>query len=474
MSSPVFEVFLSTPEMLAVFGEDAFVQAMMDFEAELARAQADEGVIPASAASAIAGVCRAELYDVPAIVEASGRAGSLAIPLINTLTETVALFDPQAAGYVHWGSTSQDVIDTAMVLSARRALALIDRDLSALIAALLALAQAHGDAPLLGRTLLQPAQVISFGFKLLGWVAPLVRSQQRLRAAGSAALQLQLGGAVGTLAVMGDKAGAVARRMAAALQLRLPPGAWHTQRDEAMALACELGVLTGTLGKIARDISLMAQGEIRELAEPSDDGRGGSSSMPHKRNPAASMIALSAALRAPHRVAAMLSAMAQEHERGLGNWQAELAEAAGLYLSVHGALKALADAAGGLEVDRRRMQGNIDALQGQVFTESLAALFASRMGKGRAHSLTQRLWREAAASGRHLREVTLGALATDPVLRGQFDASQVASLFDAAQAAKRAMMVAEPALKDLNETARTLLQQAPWAAWSDAAGARRQ
>ena len=163
-----------------------------------------------------------------------------------------------------------------------------------------------------------------------------------------AALQLQLGGAVGTLSVMGDAAGAVADHMAAALQLGRPLGAWHTQRDDWVALGCEVGVLCGSLGKIAKDISLLAQGEIGEVAEPSGstsgEQRGGSSAMPHKRNPVASMIALAAATRAPHRVAALLAAMPQEHERGLGNWQAELAEWPGLFMSAHGAVHALADA----------------------------------------------------------------------------------------------------------------------------------
>ena len=287
MSALVFERFLSTPEIVAVFSENAVVQAMMDFEAALARAQAAEGMIPAATAQAIAGVCKAELFDVPALVAASGRCGSLAIPLVKKLTETVALFDAAAAGYVHWGSTSQDVIDTAMVLQTRRALALIDRDLSGLIGSLQSLAREHAGAPMLARTLMQPAQVVSFDFKLVSWIAPLVRAQQRLHDAGRAALQLQLGGAVGTLAVMGRHGAAVARRMADALQLGLPPGAWHTQRDALASLACEVGVLTGTLGKIAKDISLLAQAEVGELAEASGGGRGGSWAMPHKRNPVA-------------------------------------------------------------------------------------------------------------------------------------------------------------------------------------------
>lgn len=464
MAALAFEGFLSTPQMLAVFDQAAVIQAMLDFEAALARAQAAEGLLPAAAAQAIAGVCKAELYDLPALVQASGRAGSLAIPLVRKLTETVALFDADAAGYVHWGSTSQDVVDTGLVLVTRRALALIDDDLSRLIGHLLALARTHAQAPLLGRTLMQPAQVLSFGFKLLAWIAPLVRSQQRLRAAGAQALQLQLGGAVGTLAVMGEAAAAVSRRVADELQLRLPPGSWHTQRDESASLACELGVLGGALGKIAKDISLMAQGEVGELAEPSGAGRGGSSTMPHKRNPVAAMVALSAALRTPHRVSALLAAMVQEHERGLGNWQAELAETAGLYISVHGALKALADAAAGLEVDVPRMRRNIDAMQGLVFAEAVAMRLAQQVGKARAHALLETLSHQALATQRHLRDVTLEALAGDAAL----PAAEIEALFDPAQAARRAVQVAAPQLAALAETAATLSAQAPWSAWRPA------
>ena len=458
MSALLFEGFLSTPEMLEVFDAGAFMQAMLDFEAALARAQADEGLIPPAAAAAIAGVCKAELYDVAALVAASGRAGSLAIPLVGKLTETVALFDTGAAGFVHWGSTSQDVVDTALVLCLRRALALIDRDLGALVDALLALAQRHGDAPLLARTLLQPAPVVSFGFKLVSWLAPLARCRQRLRAATPAALQLQLGGAVGTLSAMGDRGMAVAKRVAEALQLRLPPGAWHTQRDELASLACEVGVLTGALGKIARDISLMAQAEVGELAEPSGSGRGGSSAMPHKRNPVGAMVALAGALRVPHRVSALLAAMVQEHERGLGNWQAELAESAGLFISAHGALRALLDATDGLQVDRARMLRNIEAQQGLVFAEAVAMRLAAHLGRARAHALLEQWSRDALASGRHLREVTLEALAGDAALHGRLDAAEVAALFDTQQSADAASAVARPQLDALRQAAQAWSQ----------------
>ncbi|MEW6099235.1 MAG: 3-carboxy-cis,cis-muconate cycloisomerase [Pseudomonadota bacterium] len=438
MASFAFEGFLSTPEALSLFGESSVVQAMMDFEAALARACAAEGLIPASAAQAIANVCKADLYDISALVADSGRAGSLAIPLVKKLTETVALFDKQAAGYVHWGSTSQDVIDTAMALLTRRAWTMIDRDLGELIGALLELAQVHADTPVLARTLMQPAQVVSFGFKCVGWAAPLVRRRESLRRRAHEALALQFGGAVGTLSSLGARGPAVAARIAQELGLHWPGQAWHTQRDEWVAFGAEVGVLCGALGKIARDWSLLAQAEVGELAEPSGAGRGGSSAMPHKRNPVASMVALAAATRAPQRVAALLAAMPQEHERGLGNWQAELAEWAGLFITAHGAVRALAQAAGGLDVDAPRMRRNIDALQGLASTEAVALCLAERIGKSAAHTLVESLARRAAQEHRPLKELVAAAVQTDPALSGTLDAAELERLFDPVQAAQPA------------------------------------
>jgi 3-carboxy-cis,cis-muconate cycloisomerase len=438
MSALAFESFLSTPEMIEAFGEHSLIQAMMDFEAALAHAQAAAGVIPQSAASAISGVCKVELYDVPAIIAASGRAGSLAIPLVQKLTETVALFDAEAARCVHWGSTSQDVIDTAMALVTRKALGLIERDLDALIGALFDVAEREGETPLLAHTLMQPAQVVSFGLKLAAWTAPLVRARERLREAARSALQLQLGGPVGTLSAMGDKGTAVAAGMAHELQLRVPIASWHTQRDEWVLLGCQVGVLCGSLGKLARDLSLMAQGEVGELAEPVEVGRGGSSALPQKRNPVAAMVALAAALRAPQRVAALLSAMLQEHERGLGNWQAELAEWAGLFVSAGGAVKALAEAMAGLHVDAARMRENIERMQGLVYAEALATKLAATLGKARAHALVQSWLHKVVSERGHLRDIALAALAEDPVLAGAATREDIDRLFDADVAAAAA------------------------------------
>lgn len=372
----IFEGFLSTSETLGAFSDRAFVDAMLRFEAALARAQAAEGLIPESAANSIVSSCKVELFDVAKIVRESGRAGSVAIPLVKALREAVGLFNAEAVPFVHFGSTSQDVIDSAMALVTREAVALVESDLAKAADALLRLAVTHAETPMLARTLMQPASVTSFGFKCAGWAAPLVRSRIRLRDAAKHALQLQLGGAVGTLAQMKGQGAAVRKRMARELGLGDPGATWHTQRDEWVALGCELALVTGSLGKIAVDISLLGQYEVGEVTEPSEPGRGGSSAMPHKRNPVASMVAIAAAHRAPQRVAALLGVMPQQHERALGAWQAELAEWPQLLMSAHGSVRAMAGALPGLQVDAARMRANIDRLRAELPRDAADEWFA--------------------------------------------------------------------------------------------------
>lgn len=379
--SSIFEGFLSTSEVLEAFSERHFVDAMLRFEAALARAQARAGLIPQAAAQSIIGTCKIELFDVAKIVRESGRAGSIAIPLVKALKETVGLFNQEAAGFVHFGSTSQDVIDTAMALVTRHALGLIEADVRKAVAALLALAQCHAADPVLARTLMQPASVTSFGLKCAGWAAPLVRSLQRLQLSSANALSLQLGGAVGTLAEMKGCGPEVMAHMAADLQLKAPLFCWHTQRDEWVALGCELGLLVGSLGKMAKDISLMGQYEVGELAEPSEPGRGGSTAMLHKRNPVACMVALAAAQRAPQRVAALLAAMPQEHERALGHWQAELAEWPGLLMSAHGSARALAQVVPGLQVNVQRMRANLDMVRAALPSDDAEEWFSPDLAR---------------------------------------------------------------------------------------------
>jgi len=445
-----FDRFLSTPDAVEGFGAAALVGHMLAFEVALATAQAAEGIVPPQAASAIAAVGReAGGFDAQRIVADGAVAGSVAIPLVKALTAAVAARDASAAAWVHWGSTSQDVIDTAMALATRASLARIDAGLDRLTTALFATARAHRDTPVLARTLLQPAQVISVGFKLIAWIAPLVRARERLRDAAQTALQLQLGGAVGTLSTLGERGDAVVRRVAADLGLRAPDGAWHTQRDDWVALGCEVGVLCGTLGKIALDIGLLAQAEVAEMAEPSGAGRGGSSAMPHKRNPVGSMIVRAAALRAPQRVAALLAAMPQEHERALGAWQAELAEWPQLLLGAEGAVQALADVASGLVVDAPRMRANIDALHGLVSAEAAAAVFAQVLGKSGAHALLDGLAQACVAQRRPLRELALQAREADAALRAAIDVAALNDAFDVDLAARRAGAIAQTRLDAL-------------------------
>jgi len=421
--------------MLDVFSDRALVAAMLAFEAALADAEAAEGIVPKDAAAAIVAATRADI-DVDALVAAARSAGSIAIPLVKTLTAAVAARDPAAAAYVHWGGTSQDVIDTAMVVVTGRALDLVARDLDRLVDALVALARSHRATPVLARTLLQPAQVVSFGFKVVAWVAPLVRARDRIARARDAALKLQLGGAVGTLGALGDKGDAVARRVAERLGIRAADP-WHVQRDDWVALGCEVAILCGSLAKIGTDVALLAQGEVGEVAEPAGEGRGGSSAMPQKRNPVAALAAIAAGVRAPQHAAALLASMRQAHERGLGDWQAELAEWPTLFLSASGALVALADAIAGLEVDAARMRANVARQRGTVFAEAAAALIAPALGKQKASSIVGALAARAAAGGGDL-----DALVRADSAFAAVGADAIAAAFDVDAAARRAGDVA--------------------------------
>ena len=449
MSVSIFDSFLTSSDMIDVFDDRSIIQAMLDFERALALAQAKEGVIPEEAARIIATHCDADQFDIPGLIAASRPAGSLAIPLVKALTQRVAAADKEASARVHWGSTSQDVIDTGLVIVTRKALALIDADLAALTERLIALGQQHLHTPVLARTLMQPAQATSLGYKFAQWAAPLVRSHQQIKSQGRRSLQLQLAGAVGTLAVMGEKGPAVVQRVAASLGLAAPQSAWHTQRDEWVRLGLEVAVLTGNLGKIATDLSLMAQGEIAELAEPSGQGRGGSTAMPHKRNPVSSLIALAGSFRVPQRAAALLACMSQEHERGLGNWQAELAEWPGLFMSAHGALRALRDAMEGLQIDSARMRRNIDSLHGLVFAEAVSIYLAGAIGRPRAHHLMEELTRQTVSTGRPLSDIVCDAVQADASLHAKIDLATLRSLFDPVKASEAASRLAAEQLQAL-------------------------
>ncbi len=321
--SPLLAPLFSSAAMRAVCDDTAYLQHMLDFEAALARAEAAAGVIPADAVGPISDACKAGLFDIAKLAEAATHSGVLAIPLVKMLTARVAKADAKAAGYVHWGATSQDVVDTATMLGLRAAIDALLADLDRAIAGFAKLAQKHRNTAIVARTWLQHALPMPFGLKLAEYAAALHRSRARLQRLRSETLALQFGGAAGTLAALGDKGLAVADNLAAELKLPLPDAPWHSHRDRIAEIASVFAILSGSCGKIARDVSLMMQTDVGEAFEPSGEGRGGSSTMPHKRNPVACATALAAAAMAPNLAATIFAAQVQDHERSAGAWHAE-------------------------------------------------------------------------------------------------------------------------------------------------------
>ena len=384
------------------------------------------GVIPADAAPAIAACCRAECYDLDALATAARNAGNLAIPLVSALTRKVGEDGSAAKGYVHWGATSQDIIDTGLVLQLRDALAQIERDVERLGAALRIEIARHRLTVMPGRTWLQQGLPITLGLKLAGILCALSRDRARLAALHPRLMVLQFGGAAGTLASLGERGPAVERALADALSLDVAPTPWHTQRDRLCELAAAVGILTATLGKLARDLALLAQTEVGEAFEPAAPGRGGSSTMPQKRNPVGASIAIGAAVRVPALVGTMLSAAVQEHERGLGNWPAEWDTLPEIMCLAAGSLDAMAETVGGLEVDAQRMRANLELSRGQILAEAVQMALAPKLGRDVAHQLVGDASKRATRDGRHLKDL----LSEDARVRAVVDDSALARLFD--------------------------------------------
>ena len=424
--SPLLAPMLSSAAMRAICDDIAYLQRMLDFEAALARAEAATGIIPAGAPGTIEKACKAEAFDLAALAEAATKSGNLAIPLVKALTAVVAKSDAEAARYVHWGATSQDVIDTAAMLTLRAAIDALSSDIDRAIDGFAKQARTHRHTAMVGRTWLQHALPIPFGLKLAEYAAALDRSRKRLQRLRSEALALQFGGAAGTLAALGHDGLRVAENLARELDLPLPDAPWHTHRDRFAEVASVLGIITGSCGKIARDISLLMQTDVGEAFEPSGEGRGGSSTMPHKRNPVAAASALAAATMAPGLVATMMSAQVQDHERSAGPWHAEWPTLPSLLLVTSGALAAIVDIAEGLEVDALRMRANLDTTRGLIMAEAVTFALAEKLGKSEAHHLVEAASKKAVAEKKALRDV----LAGDPQVTQQLDAQKLADLFE--------------------------------------------
>ena len=422
----------SSAPMLAIFSDHTRVQRMLDVEAALALAQAQAqcGVIPPTAAAAIVAACDADCINFSRLAEAAANAGNMAIPLVTQLTALVVARDPEAAKFVHRGATSQDVIDSGPMLQLRDALTAIDNDLAALNAALAQLARHHQHTVMIGRTWMQHALPITFGLKVAGWLDALMRHHARLAHLRTACLALQFGGAAGTLASLGTDGASVAAALAGKLDLPLPDLPWHAQRDRLAEVATMLGALVGSLGKMARDISLLSQTEIAEVAEPAASGRGGSSAVPHKRNLVGCAVALAAAVRVPPLVSTMLASMVQEHERALGGWQAEWDTLPAIVQLCSGALQQMHLVASALVVDAARMRSNLDATHGLIFAEAVSMALAERIGRTAAHALVKEACNRAVSTGIPLRTTLAVDGMREPLASGALDGQQLDRLFD--------------------------------------------
>ena len=422
----LFDSLFRSEDIEKVLSDRSCLQGMLDFEAALARAEARAGVIPPSAAAAIAPQCEADLFDVAALSRGARLSGNVAIPLVKALTALVARDNKDAAGYVHWGATSQDAIDTGCVLQLHQALKVVASDLDRLAQGLAELATKHRSTIVVGRTWMQQALPTTFGVKVAGWLDAVDRHRERLRETQRCAVVLQFGGAVGTLAALGNRGPEVAKLLAQDLALELPEIPWHSHRDRLAEVATTLGLCVGTLGKIAKDISLHSQTEVAEVFEPPEMGRGRSSTMPHKRNPVTSAVVLSAATRIPGLVSTMLTAMTQEHERGLGGWHAEWETLPEIVSLSAGALQQMAEIVPKLEIDAERMKANLEDTHGLIFAEAITVALAAKMGKVAAHEVVESACERARKEKRHLRDVILG----DDQAKTHLSSADLDGLFD--------------------------------------------
>jgi 3-carboxy-cis,cis-muconate cycloisomerase len=401
-----------------------WLRAMLDAEGALAVAEARVGLIPADAAEAIAECCEASRFDPEEIGQGARASGNPVPPLVRALTERVSEASEVAARYVHKGATSQDVTDTAAMLVTRRALDLILAELDGIAAACARLAEEHRDTLMAGRTLLQQALPTTFGLKAAGWLVAILEARRALLDVRSSRLAAQLGGAAGTLASLGGSGVSVLREFARELDLAEPALPWHADRTRVAEVGAVLSLVAGVLGKVSLDVILMAQTEVGEVAEPAGEGRGGSSTLPHKRNPILSVTAAASVRRVQDLSRTLAGAMVGEHERAGGAWHSEWEALSGALALTGGAAAAAREVAEGLEVHPEKMRENLDATGGMLLAENVTTVAAERLGRLKAHDLVQTACRRALEEGKPLREALLENDAFGEVLsEGEIDAA---------------------------------------------------
>ncbi|MFV2125108.1 3-carboxy-cis,cis-muconate cycloisomerase [Micromonospora sp. LOL_013] len=421
--SPVglFDSLLAAGEVRAAVDDRAWLHAMLDAEAALARAQASCGSVPAAAAEAITATARDHRFDPAAIGAGATSAGNPVVPLVAALRAAVG---PDTARYVHAGATSQDILDTAAMLVVRRALGPMLDDVRRAASAAARLAETHRDTLLPARTLLQQALPTTFGLVAAGWLTALDTAVRRLSTARDEVPAVQLGGAAGTLAAFGADGPALVDRLAAELDLAAPQLPWHTDRSRLADLAGVLGGTAGSISKIARDVTLHAQTEVAELAE---ERSGGSSTLPHKRNPVAAVTAVACAGQVPGLVATLLAAMAQEHQRAAGGWHAEWRALRNLLESVGSAAYWLRTCLEGLRVDAVRMRANLDLTGGALLAERVSGALAGQLGRHRANEIVK-----AAVTGGGPAAGLAERLAANPQVSTVLSRAQLDELLDPA------------------------------------------
>ncbi|USA54978.1 3-carboxy-cis,cis-muconate cycloisomerase [Acinetobacter sp. C32I] len=403
--SQLYASLFYQPEVTAIFSDQALLSYMIQAEVALAKAQAQVKVIPDSAANIIEQVGQNAVtqIDLHTLAAAAGLAGNVAIPLVKQFTALMKQHDEDASRYVHWGATSQDIIDTATILQCRDALALIEQQLKQAYQICLKQAQQYRDQVMIGRTWLQQALPITLGHKFARWAAALKRDLDRLQAMKTRVLTAQLGGAVGSLASLQDQGSVVVEAFAAQLKLTAPECTWHGERDRMVELASTLALIVGNVGKMAKDWSLLMQTEIAEVFEPTAVGRGGSSTMPHKRNPVAAASILAATNRVPALMASVYQSMVQEHERALGAWHAEWLAIPEIFQLCAGALERSCDVLEHMQVNAEAMQRNLECTQGLIMAEAVMMALAPKLGRLDAHHLVEQACQQAVAQQQHLK-----------------------------------------------------------------------
>jgi 3-carboxy-cis,cis-muconate cycloisomerase len=416
MAGELFGPIFVPDEFREVVSGKAWLQAMLDAEGALAVAEARAGVIPAEAAEAIAGCCVADRFDSEEIGHKGLAYGNPVPPLVKALTEAVLKVSEDASRYVHKGATSQDITDTAAMLVSRRALDSILSEVDGVAAACARLADDHRMTLMPGRTLLQQALPITFGLKAAGWLVSVLEARARLLDVRGSGLAAQLGGAAGTLASLGQDGARVLGEFARELDLAEPAVPWHTARFRIAEIGGALSLVAGVLGKISLDVILMAQTEVGEVAEPAGEGRGGSSTLPHKRNPVLSVTAAASARRVQDLSRTLQAAMVGEHERAAGAWHSEWEALSDALAFTGGAAAAVREVSEGLQVYPERMRENLEATGGLLLAEHVTTMVAEHLGRLKAHELVEAASRRTFESGKSLREELLAEPELEEVL----------------------------------------------------------